>query len=179
FRKFILTGTDIGSYGIDVGTNFPNLLKKILEIDGKYIVTLNDMNPRWLVKYYEEISSILKENSEKVSKIILPVQSASNRILELMNRQYTIDEVNKCIMGLHERIPSIDLETHIIVGFPSETEEDFCKSLEFVKGSIFSKVWVYQYNDRPGTVASKLVPKISDKVIKEREKRLSQVANIR
>ena len=78
-------------------------------------------------------------------------------------------------MDLHEKIPSIDLETHLIVGFPGETEEDFDKSLDFVKDSIFSKGWIYKYNDRPGTVASKLATKVSDKVIKERVQRLRQV----
>lgn len=179
FKKFIITGCDIGAYGIDNGTNFPNLLNNIFAIEGDYSVILNDMNPRWLVKYHEKLFSILQKNTEKVSKIILPIQSASNRILALMNRQYDIDEVQKCITELHEKIPTINLETHLIVGFPGETEQDFCESLDLLKYSIFSKVWVYKYEDRPGTVASKLKPKVTDKIIKKRVKKLRKVVNIK
>ncbi len=107
----------------------------------------------------------------------MPIQSGSDRILGLMRRYYTIVEVKKCILDFQKNIPTINLETHIIVGFPSETEEDFQMSLNLLRDVQFSKVEIYKYEDRPGTIASKMTDKISDKTKNQRGKKLKQAFN--
>jgi threonylcarbamoyladenosine tRNA methylthiotransferase CDKAL1 len=176
YRNFALIAGDIGCYGMDIGTNLPNLLKKLLAIKGDYKITLVDLNARWLGKYFPDFLSVLKENPEKVTRLILPIQSGSNRILKLMHRNYDIDEVKKYVLDLQKSVPKLMIETHILVGFPGETDEDFQKSVELVKEVHFSKVEVYQYEDRPGTEASTLPNKVPKKVMKAREKILARKA---
>lgn len=172
YTNFALAGADIGAYGIDMHTNLPNLLEKLFAVEGDYKIILVDLNARWFVKYYKELLFVLKNNADKVSKIILPIQSGSNRILRLMRRHYDIDVVKKCILDLQQTLPDLPLETHILVGFPGETEEDFQRSLQLLNDVHFSKVEVYKYEDRPKTVASKMTDKISDATINKRVKTL-------
>jgi len=177
YKNFALTGADTGAYGIDIHTNLSNLLEKLFATEGNYKMILVDLNARWLVKDYEELFFVLKKNAEKISKIILPIQSGSNRILRLMKRHYNIDEVKKCILDLQKNIPNLNLETHIMVGFPSETEEDFQMSLNLLRDLQFSKVEIYKYEDRPGTIASKMTDKISDTTMNKRVKILAKAAS--
>lgn len=177
YKNFALIAGDIGSYGLDMQTNFPSLLKKLFKIRGDYKIMLVDLNARWLVKYYQDLFPILKDNANRISEIIIPIQSGSNRILGLMQRHYTIDEVKKCLLDLQREIPSIELETHLLVGFPDETDEDFQMSINLLREVTFSKVLVYKYDDRPVTVAYKLPNKISKEIIDNRAKILEKEAN--
>jgi tRNA A37 methylthiotransferase MiaB len=172
YQDFALIAGDIGCYGIDINTNLPSLLEKLLAVEGKYKILLVDLNARWFVKYYSELLPILKANAQKIAGIIVPIQSGSNRILKLMNRHYEIGEAKKCIRNLLENIPKIKIETHILVGFPGETDEDFGESLDLVKEIPFSNVLVYAYEDRPNTKASELPDKIPENVIKNRRRTL-------
>jgi len=177
YTNFALTGADIGAYGVDIGTSLSNLLKKLFAIEGEYKLNLIDLNARWLVKYCDNLVAILKKNAKKLSRIMIPIQSGSNRILRLMNRRYNIDDVKKCILALQKNVPSLNIETHILVGFPGETEEDFQMSLNLLKDIQFSKVEIYRYEDRPRTAASKMADKVSDKTKKKRARRLAEIAN--
>ena len=165
YTDFAIIAGDIGCYGLDMNTNLPHLLKKLFATEGKYKFLLVDLNPRWLKAYISDLFSVLKINAEKVSRIIIPIQSGSDRILELMNRNYKIDEVKKCLLDLHKNFPEVELETHIIVGFPGETYEDFQKSKELVRELEFASVNIYRYEDRPGTAASKLPCKLNKNTI--------------
>lgn len=178
YKTFALLAGDIGCYGIDKHTNLPNLLKKLFEVDGEYRLILVDMNARWFVKYYKEFLPVLKTNFEKISRIIMPIQSGSDRILRLMKRGYRIDEVKKCLLDLQSNIPRIRIETHILVGFPGETDDDFQKSVQLVKEIPFWKVAVYKYEDRPGTRAMALPNKIRKHIIDERVRILRKVSNV-
>ena len=170
----MLIAGDIGCYGLDIKTNLPSLLNKLFAIDGDYKFFLVDLNANWFVRYYSELYSVLEVNYNKVAGNLIPIQSGSNRILELMNRNYEIGQVKKCILNLRENIPEIVLETHIMVGFPGETDEDFKESLDLVKEISFSYVDVFRYQNRPGTIASNLPNKVSQNVIKRRWEILMQ-----
>ncbi len=174
YRNFALIAGDIGCYGLDINTNLPSLLNKLFAVDGDYKILLVDLNARWFVRYYSELLSVLKANSNKVARIIMPIQSGSDRILKLMNRNYEIDEVKKCILNLQKNIPEIIIDTHILVGFPSETDEDFKESLNLIREMKFSNVEIYPYQDRPGTLSSTLPNKVPKDVIKRRTRILEQ-----
>lgn len=174
YKDFALLAGDIGCYGSDTNTNLPTLLKKLFALGNNFRILLWDLNVRWFIKYYDEFRSVLKANSGRISKVVLPIQSGSDRILRLMNRGYKIEEVKKCILDLQKTIPDLKLETHVIVGFPGETEEDFQKTVELIRETKFPKVVVFKYEDRPNTKASGLPDKIPKKTIDRRVKILAK-----
>ena len=177
YKNFNLVASDIGCYGVDINTNLPNLLIRLFSVEGDYKIILEDLNARWLVKYYSELLPVLRTNYRKISKVVFPIQSGSDRILKLMNRGYEIDEVKKCILDLNKRIPKIKLGTHIIVGFPGETDEDFQKSIELVRAIYFNYVSVFWYEERPGTKALHLPDKVEKETITKRARLLAKEAN--
>ncbi|MEJ5328354.1 MAG: radical SAM protein [Candidatus Bathyarchaeia archaeon] len=168
YTDFLVFGGDIGCYGVDIGTNLPMLLKKLFEINGRYQIRLADLNPHWFVKYYPELLSIFKANREKLEGVVIPLQSGSDRVLKLMKRNYKINEVKRCLLNLRRTFPDLYIETHVMVGFPGETDADFKKSLSVITQIQFSKVEIYKYEDRPGTAASYLPNKVTQAVINAR-----------
>ena len=170
YKTFALISGDIGCYGLDIGTDLPSLLSKIFAVSGDYKVILWDLNARWFLRYQSELIAVLKDNFEKVERIIMPIQSGSNRILKRMSRHYRIEEVKSCILKLKNDAPGIILETQILVGFPGETDEDFRESLDLVREMDFYDVAIFQYEDRPGTRAANMDAKVSKDVIKRRNK---------
>ena len=94
-----------------------------------------------------------------------------------MNRGYEIAEVKRYLLDLHKRIPQMKLGTHIIVGFPSETDEDFQKSIELVRTLAFSYVSVFWHENRPNTIASKLPDKVDKETITKRARLLAKEVN--
>lgn len=176
YRHFAVLAGDIGCYGLDIKTNLPSLLDELFSVEGNYKILLVDLNARWFVKYYSELVSVIKSNFTKVARVIIPIQSGSNRILELMNRNYEIDDVKKCILDFQMNIPQVVLDTHMMVGFPGETDEDFGKSLSLIRDLKFSYVEIYPYDDRPSTIASQLPDKNSKEVIARRVKILAKEA---
>jgi tRNA A37 methylthiotransferase MiaB len=155
---------------MDIGTSLPKLLEELFKVKGDYTISLIDLNVYWLVKYYSEFLAILKSNSKKIYTIILPIQSGSDKILKLMNRKYEIDDVKRCILDLKKNVPGILIETHVMVGFPGETAEDFFMSIQLVKEMQFSKIQVYKYEERPGTLALSLPEKVPRDQIEKRAK---------
>jgi len=178
YRHFALIAGDIGSYGIDIKTNLPSLLTKLFAVKGDYKIMLVDINARWFVKYHHDLFPILKNNADRISKIIMPIQSGSDRILKLMGRTYKINEVKKYLVDLQKNTPSIKVETHLLIGFPGETEEDFHMSVNFLKEVKFSRVEVYLYEDRPGTAASSFSNKVPKELMKKRAKILAKEDNV-
>ena len=127
-QTFTLIAGDTGCYGIDIGTSVVELLTDIFKIEGAYKLILKEFNAQWLIKYQSELETLLTTNVDKIDYIIVPVQSASDKILRLMQRPYKIENVKRCLRNLKNKIPQLKITTHIMAGFPGETEEDFQKS---------------------------------------------------
>jgi len=163
-KTIVLINTDIGSYGQDIGTNIAELLPRLFAIEGDYKIRFIDFNPRWLVQYYQELLPVLIKNRAKIEYLSMPVQSASNKILNLMERPYTIEEIKSCFSGLKKNIPELVINTHFIVGFPGETDQDFNKTLEFARSFEFGRISIHPYHDRPKTASSQMPDKVSDGV---------------
>ena len=174
YKDFALIAGDIGCYGLDIKSNLPSLLKKMFSVKGDFRIILWDLNVRWFIEYYEELRSVLKANYMKVSKIVMPIQSGSDRILKLMKRGYEIEKAKKCISDFHRSVPDMRLETHILVGFPGETDEDFQKTVELIRESEFSKVVVFKYGKRPNTEAASLPNQVSRSTIEKRARILAR-----
>ncbi len=171
-RLFTLIAGDTGCYGIDIGTSAVALLEEIFKVDGAYKLIIKEFNAQWLIKYQCELETLLTTNFDKIDYIIVPVQSASDKILRLMQRPYKIENVKSCLRSLKNNIPKLNITTHIMAGFPGETEKDFQKSVDFIREFAFPYVDIYGYEDRPRTQASKLKGKIPQEVIDRRIKKL-------
>ena len=168
FKHFVLIAGDVGCYGLDIGTSAIELLSELFAVEGSYKIIIKEFNAQWVVKYFQDLLKIFKENHEKIDYIVVPVQSASNRMLRLMKRPYTIEDVKTYLNIIKTEVPDLQISTHIMVGFPGETEEDFKESLEFIKEYEFPFVDIYAYDDRPNTAASQMDDKVPQKIISQR-----------
>jgi len=168
FKHFVLIAGDVGCYGVDIGTSAIELLSELFAVEGSYKIIIKEFNAQWVVKYFQDLLKIFKENYEKIDYIVVPVQSASNRLLRLMKRPYNIEDVKTYLNIIKTEVPDLQISTHIMVGFPGETEEDFKESLEFIKEYEFPFVDIYAYDDRPNTAASQMDDKVPQKIINQR-----------
>ncbi len=170
FTEFSLIGTDTGSYGRDQGTTLVTLLRKLLARKGDYQIRLRNVQPRFLIEMMPELQELFK--SGKISYISTAVQSGNNRILKLMNRGYTIEGYKEAIQLINQEFPHIQIRTQIMVGFPSETEEEYQDSVKLLDELNFDFVESYLYSPRPNTKATEIkgqVPK------REAEKRHNDI----
>ncbi|MBW2429654.1 MAG: MiaB/RimO family radical SAM methylthiotransferase [Deltaproteobacteria bacterium] len=168
FKHFVLIAGDVGCYGVDIGTSAIELLSELFAVEGSYKIIIKEFNAQWVVKYFQALLKIFKENYEKIDYIVVPVQSASNRMLRLMKRPYTIEDVKKYLNIIKLEVPGLQISTHIMVGFPGETEEDFKESVDFIREYEFPFVDIYAYDDRPNTAASQMAGKVPQKTIDQR-----------
>lgn len=164
YKTITLLGQNVNSYGKDFDNkehNFANLLKTIANLDGDFELHFLTSHPKDLTS---EVIDVIKEN-EKISRAIhLPVQSGSNRILKLMNRHYTREHYLKLVDEIYTKIPNAKLSTDIIVGFPTETEEDYQDTVSLVKQVKYNSIFAFMYSKRSGTVAEKMDDQVPSEV---------------
>jgi MiaB/RimO family radical SAM methylthiotransferase len=174
FKRFVLVGEDTGCYGLDIDSNVIELLQ--LFFDNKEIkkLMINDFNPQWLIKYYDRLEPLFITHQSRIQDLRIPIQSGSNNILKKMRRPYNIEDVEKNIIKLKEKIPNLKIYTHIIVGFPGETEDDFQKSIELLNQIDFYDVRIFSYEDRSMTDSAKMEDKITKNIIQERVNKIKK-----
>jgi len=174
-KVFQLINEDTGCYGVDIGTTFPALLRELLKVEGDYQLLIIDFGGYWLVKYYNELSTLFMNNHDKIRELYVSLQSGSAKILKAMNRPEDGEEVRAKLKELKKKIPHLTLRTTVIVGFPGETEEDFQKTIKAIKEIDFSVVELNKYSDRPGTAASMIQDKISQETIDKRTEEIEKL----
>ncbi|KYK34012.1 MAG: hypothetical protein AYK22_00835 [Thermoplasmatales archaeon SG8-52-3] len=157
-KHFMMNADDIGAYGTDIGSSFAELLDKMTKIPGDYFISIANLSPRWVIKYIDYLEEIMKR--EKIIRIGVPVQSGSNRILKLMNRFNDKDKIKDSLLRLKKVFPKLSIHTHIIVGFPTETEDEFKQTLAFIKDCKFSAGQLMPFSSKSGSDAASLEPKI-------------------
>jgi threonylcarbamoyladenosine tRNA methylthiotransferase MtaB len=170
YRLFVIFGDNLGLYGQDIGSNIGRLMEQLSDIDRGMDVSwkLNWLHPHWLISYQDPI--LKQVSSGKINYLLSPIQSGSDRILNLMNRRYEIEKVACLFMKLKGTNPRLFLQTQIIVGFPSETEKDLFLTLDFIKKVRFNLVQVHPYYDGRGAISYNLNGKINIREIKRRVK---------
>ena len=175
YKRINLTSTDNACYGFDLGYNLADLLKEIVKIEGEFIIRVGMGNPEHTRKYVDELAEVYK--NPKIMKFVhLPVQSGSNKILKEMGRKYTVEEFEAMVYKFREEVPGITISTDIIVGYPTETEEDFQETVDLVKRLRFEVINLSKFASRTGTYASKL-KQLSTQIIKQRSVELNNVYN--
>lgn len=167
-HTIVLTGTDTACYGSDIGIIFADLLKMILDkLNSKINIHIAQFNPEGLFFGGGEIMNLLGD--KRIKDIQLPIQTASQRLLKEMNRNYSIRDVLDMIVHLRMINDSVVLRTDIMVGFPSETMEDLDKTIEFVCRE-FDEVAVYTFELKKNTpIALSKMTLFSDDIIRERK----------
>ncbi|MCS7249539.1 MAG: tRNA (N6-isopentenyl adenosine(37)-C2)-methylthiotransferase MiaB [candidate division WOR-3 bacterium] len=158
--------------------NFADLLTNIFEkfSNLKYLHFLTSHPKDLSFELIEKISKLMKEG-KLFKELHLPLQSGSNRILKLMNRKYTREEYYEKVKYLKELIPEISITTDLIVGFPTETEEDYEATLEMVRKIEFDFAYMFKYSERPYTKAREIFPKVEEEVKQERLEKLISLQN--
>ncbi len=154
--------------------NFLDLLKTIDSIDGYDRLRFVTSHPKDLTSKHFETWASLKKFCPHIH---LPMQSGSNRILKLMNRQYTIEEYMEKIFLGRKIIPEISFTTDVMVGFPTETETDFQETLDVIQKLRFDYAYMFKYSERPQTKANEIYPKVEKEIAQQRLTKLIQLQN--
>lgn len=173
--NFEILAEDIGSYGLDIGSGCVELFERLFQRPGSYKLVLTDINVRYLIQYTPALCDLLATNADRIRMLKVPIQSGSDRILRLMKRQYTRDEMQASLTYLREKAPSLPLETHVLVGFPGETDEDFEDTMDLLGAIRFDRIQIYRYTDRPNTSARDLPDKVPEPVKEQRIQHLQSV----
>lgn len=173
-KEFYITSQDTAVYGRDNCATLPELLEKILEIEGDYQVRIGMMNPTYASEIIDGILDLMKRDERIYRFLHIPVQSGSDKILESMKRTYNIESFNNLIRKIRNELPDITLSTDIIVGFPGETNFDFDLTVQCLEKNLFDIVNVSKYGDRPFAASSSFPNKIPTDIKKKRSKYLSE-----
>lgn len=173
-KEIWLTSQDNASYGLDRGKNeLPQLLSQILNLKHNFKLRLGMMNPNHFYSILDEMIEIYKNN--KMYKFLhIPIQSASNKILKDMNRKYRIEIAEEIINKFKSNFPNITIATDIIVGYPTEIEQDHKMNLEFInkfKPDVFN---LSKFSSRKQTQAGKF-PIINKELINKRASQLMEL----
>jgi len=120
-REVWLSSQDNSVYGLDNGSSIVELLEKVASMKGLFLVRVGMMNPRGVSKHLDGIVEALR-NKRFFKFIHIPLQSGSNRVLEDMNRGYSVEDFTRIVLRLREEIPGISVETDVIVGYPTESQ---------------------------------------------------------
>ncbi len=148
-----LTSTDNGCYGFDIGTDLPGLVKAVSEIENDFMIRVGMMNPMYMPRIRDGLLTSFE--SPKVFKFLhIPVQSGSNVVLKDMKRGHTADVFRKSSASFRSKFGKFTVSTDIIVGFPTETEDDFEQTLDLIRETRPDTINLSRYSPRPGTKAA-------------------------
>ena len=174
-KEVWLTSTDNGCYGLDIGTDLPTLVNSVSEIKEDFMIRVGMMNPMYMPRIKEKL--IESYDNDKVFKFLhIPVQSGSDKVLNDMKRGHTSQTFREIVKKTKEKFENFTISTDIIVGFPSETEEDFQKTVRLLEETKPDVVNLSKYSARPGTDAAEL-KQIDAAEIKRRSKVIFEQIN--
>lgn len=167
-KEITLLGQNVNSYRGEC--DFASLLERIAAIEGDFIIRFMTSHPK---DVSDSLIDVMSRYSPKIAPYFhLPLQSGSDRILKAMNRTYNRERFLSIVDKLRAKIPDICLSTDVIVGFPSETEEDFRDTLDVLDKAKFDMVYAFKYSPREGTPAARMSEQISMDVKEDRIARL-------
>ncbi|MCK4429339.1 MAG: MiaB/RimO family radical SAM methylthiotransferase, partial [Candidatus Aenigmarchaeota archaeon] len=155
-EEFWLTGQDLSCYGFDNNYTLPKLLEEILKkVNEKYFIRMGMMNPSHLNKIINPLLEMCED--ERILKFFhIPVQSGSDKVLKEMNRKYCAEDFKQIVKKIRNKFPLATIWTDLIVGYPTETEEDFNKSLDLIKSIKPDWTHVSKFGVRKKTKAADL-----------------------
>ena len=168
FKEIILVGIHVASYGVDLGnTTLESLIMDVDKIDGVERIRLSSIEPMTL---NQEFIDSIKDSKKLCHHFHISLQSGCDETLKRMNRKYTTAQFKGIVDGLREAFDDVAITTDIMVGFPDESDEEFNKTVEFVRNIKFADAHVFQYSQRRGTPAAKRPNQISPDIKEKRSK---------
>jgi tRNA-2-methylthio-N6-dimethylallyladenosine synthase len=154
YRQVTLLGQNVNSYHYE-GRDFADLIRGVADVPDVERVRFTSPHPK---DFPGALLDVIATHPNVCKHIHLPLQSASNRVLELMNRTYTIEQFTELVADMRKRIPGVALSTDIIVGFPTETAADFEETFRAMEEFRFDFAFVFKYSERKGTGAARKLP---------------------
>ena len=178
FLEIVLTGIHLGAYGRDLsrkGTavDLANAAREVLKIPGLKRLRLGSLES---IELSDELFELMRHDERFCRHLHLPLQSGSDEILKAMNRHYDTAEFARLLQKVEQEVPGVAISTDVIVGFPGETEELFQESLAFAEKMGFSRMHVFPYSPRAGTVAARRKDQVAEHIKKERVHRMQKLA---
>lgn len=171
FKEVTLLGQNVNSYN-DNGNDFADLLSACASVDPALRIRYTTSHPQDLS---DKLLYTMAEFPNICKYIHLPVQSGSNRILEMMNRTYTVEHYLEIIRKARKIMPGVSFSTDIIAGFPTETYEDHLATMEVMRAVRYDGAYMFKYSPREGTKAFKMDDDVSEEV---KTKRLSEIIDL-
>ncbi len=175
FKEITLLGQNVNSYGKDLKTkNFAELLSEVDKFPKLERLRFMTSHPKDLS---DELIEVMAAGKNICEHIHLPVQYGSNKILQKMNRVYTVEKYLELVKKIRKKIPEISLTTDLIVGFPGETDDDFKKTLDFLEEVQFDMAFTFIYSERSGTPAVNFDGKVDEEIKHQRLQELMKIQN--
>ena len=175
YKEIVLTGIHLASYGRDLTQKIDliDITAKAAEVPEIERIRIGSLEPVFID---ERKIKLLSENAKLCRQFHIALQSGSNTVLDRMKRRYTVEEYLSIVNMIRKYMPDSTFTTDIMVGFPGETEEEFCESMAFAEMIGFSKMHIFPYSPRAGTVAADMEDQISKTVKMERAARMAEAA---
>ena len=176
YKDITLLGQNVNSYGKDsgYGYDFADLLASLDEIEGDYMLHFMTSHPKDAT---HKLIDTMANGKHIAKHFHLPMQAGSDKVLAEMNRRYTFEKYISIVDYIRERMPDAVITSDIMVGFPGESEEDFCDTLKALQRAKFDMIYSFIYSPRKGTPAAEADCQIDDKVKSERFDRLLKCQN--
>lgn len=182
-REVILTGIEAASYGLDFHDKKPyghalaDLIRNVAKIDGIERIGLGSLEPTVMSEYFCSVLSEVGVREKVLPHFHISLQSGSSEILRKMRRRYNSDMALAAIERMRSALPEATFSADIIVGFPTETEENFLETVEFCRAARFLHLHIFPYSKREGTEAAVMEGQIDEHEKRVRLSRLEEVGN--
>ena len=175
FKEIALTGVHLGSYGRDLEPrrSLVDLLRALDACAADVVFRISSLEPMDCTPAIVDL--VASSGGRFAPHFHLPLQHASDRMLALMRRPYTLDEYRTLVDGIAARLPHASIGSDMIVGFPGESDDDFRENLDYLPASPLTHLHVFPYSDRPGTVATAMRDKVEGITIRERGQRVREI----
>jgi len=172
-KEIVLTGVNIGDFENDNGEDFLKLIQALDEVEGIERFRISSIEPNLLTS---EIISFVSGSKKFVPHFHVPLQSGSDKILDLMRRRYKRDLYAERVENIKKLMPHCCIGVDVIVGFPGETEEDFIETFDFIHSLPVSYLHVFTYSERPNTTALRLKGRVQNAIRGERNAILTNLS---
>lgn len=172
YQEIVLTGIHTGNYGYDKNYDFADLLSELVKIKGLKRIRISSIE---VTELNDRVLKLLKDNNIIVDHLHIPLQAGSDAVLKAMNRKYDLAYFFDKIKTIREIRPNISITTDVIVGFPTETREDFLETIKTVKALEFAKIHVFPFSLRSGTKAEEFKNIVT---VEEKKKRARELLDV-
>ncbi len=172
YKQVTLLGQNVNSYQCDA-YDFTDLMAMVSDVEGIERIRYTSPHPK---DFPAKLIKLMAERENICNQIHMPLQAGSSRVLQKMNRTYTKEEFYRLVSDIREICPTMSISTDIIIGFPTETYEDYLETEEVVKQVRFDSAFIFKYSERPNTTAARRFP--DDVSETEKTKRIVRLNDI-